>query len=85
MLCWRPVYKIHNALYWLKADDSLHTAEWLIQLKIAIEYQVSFRQADSFSRTPPLLYSPINITNIIQSLNLTDAIIDDSFSTVPVS
>jgi hypothetical protein len=36
--------------------------------------------ADSFSRTPPLLYSSLNTTKIVQSLNLTDAITDDSNS-----
>jgi len=38
-------------------------------------------RADSFSRTPPLLNSSLNTAKIIQSLNLTDAIIDDSHST----
>jgi hypothetical protein len=35
---------------------------------------------DSSTSTPPLLYSPLESTKIIQSLNLTDAITDDSYS-----
>jgi len=35
---------------------------------------------DISTKTPPLLYSSLNITKIIQSLQLTDAIIDDSNS-----
>jgi len=33
---------------------------------------------DISTKTPPLLYSSLNITKIIQSLQLTDAIIDNS-------
>jgi hypothetical protein len=36
--------------------------------------------ADSSTSTPPLLYSPLESTKIIQSLNLTDTITDDSYS-----
>ena len=36
--------------------------------------------ATSFNGTAPLLYFHLNIAKIIQSLNLTDAIIDDSNS-----
>ena len=38
--------------------------------------------ADSCHWSFPLLYSSLNITMIIQSLNLTDAITNDSFSNV---
>ena len=34
--------------------------------------------ADSSLKTPPLLYFHLYTTKIIESLNLTDAIIDDS-------
>ena len=42
--------------------------------------QIKNIHADSCNTSFPLLYSSLNITKIIQSLNLTDAIIDDSYS-----
>jgi hypothetical protein len=39
-------------------------------------------RANSCNTTPPLLNSPFESTKINQSLNLTDAIIDDSYSNV---
>ena len=50
-----------------------------IEGAMAVKFQQSDTiHADSWFKTLSLLYSSLNITKIIQSLNLTDAIIDDS-------
>jgi hypothetical protein len=41
----------------------------------------SFDQEIGPATTPPLLHFPLNTTKLIQSPHLTDAIIDDSYST----
>ena len=43
-----------------------------------VTYPANTIHADSSIKTAPRLYSPLESTKIIQSLNLTDAITDDS-------
>ena len=61
--------------------QSLQVADDIIVDICSIEhviYPANTIHADSSLKTVPLIYSSLNTTEIIKSLNLTDAIIDDS-------
>jgi len=69
-----------NSCKYLVIESSLPAVTGQSRMQITTFIGSNFAANQQY--TPPLLYSSLNTTKIIQSQNLTDAITDDSYSKV---